>query len=450
MKQTFYLLLVLITFLSGCKRGSDLVENPPAPEPEPTGALTAAEFLKDFDVVGAKTISFDTATNSYLVDMPDGYDNKKAEVRLELKSSIALEDSLGKLSSENVILSAYQGTGPLVFHLRRKTGNRRLSFQVYFRFSGAPQIELMDKEVQVYPSYIKFNLRYLKNVGSIPSAPGKPGALVKVFNTKTRQTITTSFNDHGGMLYDNLSKDLITGDLMNVEITLQGQKPVVFEGVKFIKGKAVVYPSTSYKYQVLYKDTIRVYGDNFVPGQQYSVRFSNDFLDKPLTAAARIVDGNFLSVDKIPFSLPEGSYLLSFYEGERFIGNASYHVSFHETNAIESIWKGNIYLATMRSVNPVSVGRGESFFVKASPVAYGYFDSQITVDMLPRLRLRSGEKIVELDPELIIFTWAIAGLKIGVGKYTIPANLPAGSYDAHGLFVNNSESKPYWSKIQVK
>lgn len=448
MKQTFYLLFILITFLASCKKGSEPVEI--LPSPEPTGDLTATEFLKDFNVTGAKAISFDTATQSYLVDLPAGYASEKAEVRLELQSSIALEDSLGKLSQDNVILYNYKGTRPLLFTLRRKSGNRRLNFQAYFRFSGTPQIELMEKQVQVYPSYTQLNLTYGSNVGSIPSAPGNEGALVKIINTRTGKTIKTSFQDQFGVMYNYLSQDLITDDLMDVEITLKGQHPVTFQNVKFIKGKAVVYPSPSYKYQFLYKDTIKVYGDNFVPDQKYSVRFSNDFLDQPMTAPARIVDGNYLHVDKIPSDLPEGSYLLSFYESERFIGNGSFHVSFHETNAIESIWKGDIALATGRSVDAVTVGRGESFFVKASPVTYGYFDSQITVDMLPRLRLRSGEKIVELDPELVIFTWAIAGFKIGVGKYTIPSNLPAGNYNAHGLFVNNSESKPYWTKIKVK
>ncbi|MCF0063247.1 hypothetical protein MUK70_10280 [Dyadobacter chenwenxiniae] len=450
MKKTAYILLVLCAILASCKKNSGDTDVLPKPEPEPTGLVTAGEFLKGLQVTGAEAVQFDSTNNSYVVRLPDGFAPDQAEVRLALKPNIALEDATGKLSADSVIHYNYHGTSALPFRLRRKTSSRSFDFEVYFRFSGAPQIDLLEKQLQVYPSYTQFPLRYRANVGSIPSGPGRPGPLVKIFNTRTGRTVTTRFNDQFAVINSDLGENVLTDDLMNVEVTLEGQKSVIFEGVKFIKGKAVVYPSPSYKYQFLYKDTIQVFGDNFVAGQKYSVRFSNDFLANPMVAAARIVDGRSLSVDKIPADLPEGSYLMSFYESDRLMGNGTLHVSYHETNAIESIWKGSLYGVTGRSADPLSVGRGESFFVKASPVSYGHHDSDFNVNMLPRLRLRLAEKTVELDPELVVFHWGIAGIKIGFGRYTIPPNLPAGNYDVRGLFVNNSESKSYWSKLQVK
>ncbi|MCE7064871.1 DUF4998 domain-containing protein [Dyadobacter sp. CY326] len=445
MKKTVYLLIVIFAFIASCKKDSDVTEA----QPEPIGAVTAAEFLKGFDVIGAEVIRFDSASNIYLVTLPDGYTQEKADVRFSLQANIALEDSSGKLIDTRAVLYDYHGTGPLVLQLRRKTGDRTFRFQVYFGFSGVPQIDLLEKQVQVYSYHTQLALRYGTNVGSIPSGPGKPGALVKISDPKTGQTITTILSNQYGVLGINPNQEM-TDNPMNVEITLEGQKSVIFEGVKFLKGKAAIYPNPTYKYQFLYSDSIKVYGNDFVPGRTYSVRFSSDFLEKPVVTTARIADDHALYVDKIPADLPEGSYLLSFYEADKLIGNNSLFVSDHESKAIESIWKGDLYGATGRSIDAISVSRGETFYVKSSPMIYGYYDSPIDAKKLPQLHLTQGENTVTLQPELVIFGWAIAGLTIGVGQYTIPANLPAGNYEVRGLFADMTESKPYWSKLQVK
>lgn len=445
MKNAAYIVLVLILLLAGCKKNNNGAEI----DPEPTGAVTAAEFLKDLQVTGAESIRFDSANNSYLVNLPDGFDQEKAEVRLALQSNIVLEYDLDKSSAADRIRYDYRGTSPLNFTLRRKSGNRAYKFQVFFRFSGVPQIDLLEKQVNVNPYYTQLDMRYGKNVGSIPAGPDRRRTAVRITNNKTGKIVKASFEDQFGVMYIEDDYNLITDELTNVEVKLEGQQPVIFEGVKFINGKAIVYPNPSYKYQFLYSDTIKIYGDNFVPARKYTVQFSNDFMAAPIVAPAHIVDG-WLHVDKIPADLPEGSYLLSFFEANRFIGNSSFHVSSHETDAIESLWKGDLYGATYRNMSPLSVSRGESFFVKSSPLIYGYGNSQLDVNKLPRLRLILNGAITELNPELVIFHWGIAGISLGVGQFKIPADLPPGNYDVRGLFVNNSESKPYWSKLQVK
>jgi hypothetical protein len=450
MRKPIYFVLVLIFLLAGCNKSTDIVEVAPIPEPEATGMVTAAEFLKAFKVTGAKQIKFDSAGSNYIVSLPDTYNEKYAQVKLSMQRGILLIDSLDKPSADSIILYSYKARAPLRFQLRNKTEKRWMYFSVYFNFSGTPEIELLQKEIPIDASGIKLPLRFNAKVGSIPSGPEQMGPRVKITNRKTGFFTETNISEGNPVIYLESAQNLITEDPMTLEIQLNNQNPVVFEGVKFTRAAPVLRVVPTYKFQYTYQDTLKVAGGYFLPQEQYKVAISSDFLPDVFTAALRVVDAGTLTLDRIPAGLPEGSYLLSFYEKDKLLGKGSFYVSASETRCIETIWKGDINGALSRNVLPLVLKKGDVFYAKSLPLEFGRPEVNLTAGKLPQLRLKSSGRTLELAPELAIYNWAIAGVSYSLGKYTLPADLASGRYQVTGIYADKTETKPYWSFLEVK
>lgn len=448
MKRYFYILLLLATFLAACKKESD--KNEVNPEPGSTGEAKASEFLKSLRVTGAEEVSFDSVSNSFYVNLPDTYNAEQAEVILSMQPEIVLTDSLEKPISGSVISYAYKGTPPLRFQLQDKSAKNRFIFQVYFNFSGTPQIELLQKEIPMNASGVNLPLRFTAKVGSIPSSVEQLGPIVKISNKKTGFFMESSYYSLTTPLYLGAAEELITNDPLTLEFKFFNQTPVVFEGIKFVRGLPNLYATPMYKSQYTYKDTLKAAGGYFLPKEKYTVRISSDFLPAPVVSAVQVKDAQLLTLDKIPASLPEGSYLVSFYENETLLGKTSFHLANFATNYLETIWKGDVNGALDRSVEPLAFSKGDVFYAKSMPLEFGSSNTNFDVNKLPRLRLKSAGKTVDLAPKLVVYTWAVAGTSYPIGQYTIPADLPAGDYAVSAIYTSRYETQPYWSKLKVK
>ncbi|WP_031529719.1 hypothetical protein [Dyadobacter crusticola] len=449
MKKSIYLILLLAGLCSGCKKEKD-PEIGPKPEPETENPTKAGEFLKGLTVTGAQQITFDSTSKSYMVSLPDTYSEEQAEVKLSLHSNIGLVNQSGEITKDSIIRFAYRGVGPLVFELREKANRGNFFFNVYFNFSGKPNITLLSKELPISSLGIIFPLRFEAKMGSIPSSPNQAGPILRITNPKTGFSTETVVYDIEGQIGLEKAETLLTSDLHRLEILFYNQEPVVFEGIKFIRDAPVVTVWPSYKFQYTRKDTISANGGIFIPQEKYTVTFSSDFLEKPVTAAMRVNDHSKISLDKIPANLEEGAYLVSFYEKDKLIGKSSVYLGNFETNCLETIWKGSIEKTLERNTLPLLLNKGDIFYAKSQPLDYGSGSTDFDVNRLPRLRLKSAAKTVDLAPELIVFNWLIAGFSYSLGKYKIPADLPAGKYTVTGVYTNRYESKPYWSKMEVK
>lgn len=451
MKKSLCFVLLLTIVLMNCKKDSDFDGFAPKPEPVKEEVITAAYFLRTLNVTGAREIKFDSATSSYMVSLPDNFNAEKAEVRLSLKQEAALASDIDqKPTPDSVIHYNYKGTPPLLFRLTDKKEKYTMHFTVYFNFSGTPDIKLLEKEIPINASGIKLPLVFNTKVGSIPASPTQPGPLVKFINRKTGFVTETSLYEEGSALFPEYAENLISDDPIALEIKFYNQNPVVFEGIKFLRDLPQGHIYTTYTKGHTFKDTVFVTGGYFVPNEHYTIAISNAVTSTPVTAAMKFNRTDLLTLDKLPATLTEGSYLLSFFEKDKLIGKASTYISDNQAKFLETIWKGELSQNHNRNVNPLSFSRGDVFHAKSIPLEYGTYNTNFDIKKLPHLRLKSASKTVDLAPEMDVFHWGLAGVSYSLGKYTIPNDLASGSYLVTAVYPDQSESKPYWSKLEVK
>ncbi|ACT92848.1 hypothetical protein [Dyadobacter fermentans] len=451
MKTNSYILIFLFALLLACKKDKDLVEFAPKPEPGPTEVLTVKDFLQKLDVTGAAKIEYDSLNKSFMVSLPDQFNDEEAEVKLTLQRDIFLLDSLGEKSPESVIHYKYSATGPLPLRLIDKAGKNDFLAHVYFNFTGTPTIELLQKEITFNSWGVKIPARFSARTGSIPRAPGQWGGITAKFtNKKTGFSTEAEIGDFETTIGFIGASNFVSDDLFTLELKLFNHNPVIFEGIKFIRGLPNIFFQPSYKYDFKTSDTINISGGYFLPEAKYKLTFSNDDMARPVTAQVAVRDSNWLRVDKIPATLSEGSYLVSVYENDRLIGNGSISIATGNLQAIETIWKGNPAGAVERNTNRPVLNRGEQFNAKPYPIYYGMRDSDFNVARLPRLTFASAAKTVDISPELGVYSWGIAGVYIGFGKYKVPNDLPPGLYTVTATFPDGGKTKPYWSRIEVK
>ncbi|MCE7068324.1 hypothetical protein [Dyadobacter sp. CY326] len=441
-----YILLFLLTCagLASCKKDSD--EQAPGPVQLPNGSNL---FLKSLDVTGREKVTFDSTKNYFVVTFPESYTSGSAEVKLALNENVVLIDSLGKPSTASILNYNFRGRDPLTFTLREKEDKYAGYFTVFFNIAGSPKIELIKNEITVNTNGFAFPFRYISGVGSFPSRPDEAMPVLKAINRKTGFETETSLYSKQENVQLQETEKLVGEDQVALELHFKDQPAVVFEGVKFTRGEPFVSIARENKFVYTTKDSLFASGGYFIPSAKYSVRFSSDYLATPVNAAVKYKSPNELVADKLPANIPEGSYLLSFLEGDKVIGKSALYFSATNIKTIESVWKGDLTLALSRNAERLSFKKGESVYMKPSPVEFGSASTKFDKNKLPTLRLKSGSTIVDLKPELAVVNWAIAGVSYPVGKYLLPKDLVSGQYEVMGVFPDKTVSKPYWSKMQV-
>ncbi|WP_143061598.1 hypothetical protein [Dyadobacter sp. SG02] len=451
MKNIFLTMIVLLGFLSGCKKKDDLIEFAPKPEPGQEIVMKARDFLKALDVTGATEIQFDSVSNSYMVNLPDDFNEKKAEVKLALQPDIFLLDSLNKATSDSIIRYSYSGNPPLVIRLRDKTEKYEFYIQVYFNFTGTPAIELLTNEIPIVSGAVRIPARFTAKMGTIPRAPGVgSGILVQFVNKKTGFSTAAEIGDFDTFIQFAGASNFVSNDPFTLEIALYNHNPVVFEGIRFLRGLPSIYIQPSYKFDYSRSDTIKITGGFFLPEKKYTLTFSNDFMANQVTVPVTSQDSTSLSVDKIPSVLTQGSYLVSVHEGDELAGAGNIYLFGNSTRQIETIWQGGLHQSVDRNTQRLTISRGTEFYAKSWPVYYGATATYFDTTKLPRLHLASASTSIDLEPEPARYSWAIAGVTVGFGKYKIPLSLPPGLYTVTGSFPDGAKTTPYWSRISVK
>jgi hypothetical protein len=448
MKRSLLMFLILAALVLGCKKTKIIDEVTPVPTIE---LRNPSDFLRSLDVTGAAKVDYDSVLNSYMVSFPDSYDEERAEIKLALKTDVLLVDSLGKKSSDSVIYYRYKGTSPLNFHVMHKSDKYAFSYNVYFNFSGAPKIDLLQKEIPISSGMIKLPLDLKARVGSNPSSPLQYVPIVRVTNKRTGFSKESSLYGDLSVAFDS-ALYLITNDPLTLQIKYFNQTPITFEGIKFVRGLPAFRVFPDYKVTYSSKDSMHVYGGFFTPQAKYTATFTSDFLSKPMSVPIQVDDAENLSIHNLP-NLSEGSYLVSFFEGDKLFGKTTVSISDTGSRCIETIWKGDIHRTLDRNTEALVLKRGDSFYVKPFPLAFrgiGAVGAVGDAKNLPVLRLKSSGRTVNLLPEVVVYNWAIAGVSYSLGKYLIPLDLPSDSYEIVGVYQNKVETKPYWSKLQIQ
>ena len=195
-----------------------------------------------------------------------------------------------------------------------------------------------------------------------------------------------------------------------------------------------------------------VVGGYFSSSAKYTAAFTNDFNSTPIVLDLVYRDlGNLFA--QVPKGVSEGSYLVTFYENGTAIGKSLGEFSENKLNSVETIWKGDINLAFTRNTERINLNKGEMLYAKPSTLQYAWGTgapvSGFDVKLLPVLRLSNASASTDLIPEVIVISWAIAGISYAVGKYTIPVDQPSGLYDVTYMYSNQPVSKPYWTKLTI-
>lgn len=451
MKKLIYLFAMLIGLFAGCGKDSRILEVAPKPDPVLEGKLLPAiDLLNGLKVTGSERITYDSVHNAYFVSFPQSYNASQAEVKLSLKPGVWLRYENNELTLDSIIRYEFKGRSPLYFGLQDQADNDFTNPYIYFNFSGTPQIELMQKEVAVNADGITLPFKFNVKEGSMPAAPDFYGPFIKISNKKTGLTEEASFTVEDPRIFPAKAVEMATNDPLTLEIRFYNQNPVVFEEIRFKRATPTVRGFSYYPFQYTRQDTIKASGGFFLPTEKYMVTLSSVSLPAPVTVPVRVHDIHTLTLDKIPANLPDGSYLLSYYEKDKLLGKGAVHLGKAEMTCLESIWKGDLDQSLERNVEQLALRKGDVFYAKPAPLLFIYPQASFDVNKLPRLRLKSAEKTIDLVPELSVYSWAMAGASFAVGKYTIPATTPSGTYIVTGIFPDKTESKPYWSSIEIK
>jgi hypothetical protein len=451
MKKLVCVFAMSIGLLISCDKDSKILEVAPKPDPIPAGKmLSATELLRGLKVAGAEKITFDSLHNAYLVSFPQTYDAELAEVTLSLRPGVQVRFDTNEPTPDSTISYKFQRTSPLSFQLEDKADNDFSFPSIYFNFSGTPKIELLQKEIAVNAAGIKLPFKFDVKEGSSPASYDFDGPFITITNRKTGLTERANFYTEDPRVYLANAAALATSEPLSIEFTFFNQNPIAFEGIRFTRGTPIVGNFSYYPFQYARQDTIKASGGFFLPTQKYTVAFSSASMPVPATFPVRVNNNQVLTLDKIPTNLPDGSYLLSYFENEKLLGKASFELAKKDTKSLESIWKGDLNNSLDRNVEQLSVSRGDEFYVKPTPLMFT--TPRVTFDAghLPRLRLKSAEKTIILVPEVAIYSWAMAGVSFALGKYTVPADLPSGEYMITGIYPDKTETKPYWSSLKVK
>jgi hypothetical protein len=449
MKKRLSLLLLLMTvWCAGCKKQAAKDEVNPEEYPAEYDPDGKPKFLKELSVPGSTKISFDSLGRTFTVIMPENFGADQIQLVLSLYGGIQLLDGASARTDDKIIAFSYKGKEPLRFGLQEPKGTKK-HFTVYVEVPGTPVIELLSTAVPLSSGPFQLPIKIVSGLGTTPAFPGQANPSVRFIDRKSGFQFDGAF--YNNLVYANVTDaaSLINARSLALEITFGGNKKVTFENITFKRGlpRAELYGYENVA--IPKKDSIHVYGGFYSSSDQYTVEFSNDFLVKPIVRNLRYRD-SLQMVSDIPQDIPEGSYLLTFYENEKIIGKNTLYFSPDKTHSIETIWRGSPEQALSRNTEPLNFKKGDIFYAKQWPPKYANSNTGFSEQDLPQVRLQNGSIVVDLTPQLVTVHWAVAGLTFSIGQYTVPANIKPGSYHASLLFPDKRESKPYWSKIVIQ
>jgi len=451
MKKPAYLLLILtICLFWQCKK--DRADEEVTPQPEITNPDDANKILKKLVVSEAETVTFDSLRAVFLVKLPASFSADDINISLSLYPDVYLLDSASSETNNNNLKFSYKGSRPLNLVFRKKGVSTTRRYELYVEAQGSPKIELSTKEISVKQGVSYIPLKIISGLGTIPSIPEQRSPIIKLSDRATNTVFEGTFQNVLQNVYFEDLTSLINAEKVGLELTFEGISPLNFEGLQLKRGVPRA-DLNNMPYTLVKSDTLKITGGYFDPNAKYTAGLSNDFSTTPLMMDLAY-DGKANLSAKFTTQLSEGSYLVTFYENGKEMGKGAFEYSSSKSNTLETIWKGDINLVFKRNTQSLAFNRGDEFYAKPSLAQYAWGSnlptSSFDVKQLPNLRLVNGSSIVNLAPEIAVVSWAIAGVSYAVGKYKLPENLASGSYAVTALYPNQPESKPYWSKMQVR
>ena len=450
-RLALFLSLIAIGFFSQCKKGTSDEEVIPLPEIDnPDGMVS---FLRKLSVPEAESVTFDSLRSGFSVKLPQGFDKDEIKINLSLFPGITLLDSTEREIADSTLVFRYKGNRPLGIVLSQKgTNERSVRYELFVEVIGSINIELTGKEISINTNNTYLPLKVISGLGTIPSKPDQQFPSIRLID-RAKNIISdgTVQSNLQSVFFQDVTR-FLTSEKIALELTFEGSNSIIFEDILVKKGlPKAIFPINSFKFSTT--DTVKVGGGYFSPSAKYTAAFTNDFTNTPVIIDLVYSDLASLS-GQVPKGVPEGSYLVTFYENGTEIGKSLGEFSENKLNSVETIWKGDLSLAFTRNTERITLNKGEIFYAKPSTVQYAWGTgvpvSSFDVKLLPLLRLANASSTIDLAPEVVVISWAIAGISYSIGKYTIPSGQTSGMYSVTYVYANQPVSKPYWSRLTVQ
>lgn len=451
MKNPAYLLLILtIGLFFQCKK--DAANEEVTPQPELVLPVDETKILKKLTVPEAEVITFDSVASNFLIKLPANFSGDEININLSLYDDVNLLDSASAETGNTALKFLYKGSRPLTILLKKKGIAAPRRYFLYVEAQGDPKIELTSKEISIRKGVSYIPLEIISGLGTLPSRPEMVNPVIRLSDHTTNTVFEGTVQNTLQNIYFEDITGLINSASVGLELIFEGTSPLTFEGLQVKRG----LPGASISnlpFTFVKADTLKLIGGYFDPKSTYTVGLTNDF-----TQGQKILNLTFQAKENLTANLttdiPEGSYLATFYENGKEMGKGAFEFSTSKTNTLETIWKGDLNQVFKRNTLPLIFNKGDAFYAKPSLAQYVWGSnlpaSSFDVKLLPTLRLVNGANTANLSPEIEVISWAVAGVSYAVGKYKLPENLASGSYTVTALYGNLPESKPYWSKMQVR
>ncbi len=457
-KALFYLPIAAICLFLGCRKDKEI---------DPGMVSVDDTYLKSVTVRGAREVQLDADKQIIQVILPETFTGNVLDLKFDLPGTSELSvfaDSL--LIQANQIRFPYIGSLPLTFKVGKKkqpSPNEKL-YTVFVKHEGpltakllvAPVLQAAGSEISLSGEF-----KFLSGIGTIPETPVSPSNV----------SVTLSDPAKG------LSKDGVASTELhyiaieecakflkseNLRLSISyGSEKFDFPEIKQIRRSGITgqvdWNRKLFKTTTKGK-TMQIQGGLFLPENHYRIELSNDRMTQPRKFEATFVNYSTLTF-KLPGDLPDDQYLAQIYEGSTLIGKSAEPVASDSVKAsVGSVWTEFLECPIFQILlgghtSKIVLSKGQTFYAMPFPVI---MEAQYGKPMdpnkpLPALELKSGSETLRLLPSVKAdWCYGDGSLYIYYGVFKIPANAPAGKYEARFISKENTASMPYWSQIEIR
>jgi hypothetical protein len=457
MKKIAPALFLFHVIFWGCIK-KDKPSSDPEPQPEKIEIteLTSADYIQNLEIPGAAEITFDSVQNAYLVTLPENYLKDEISIKLKLYPEATVAPPHNTTGQINFL---FKNSPPLLFDIKAQSGNVR-TFKLYVKHVAKLKVVLNISDV-LYSNQDENCLvavDFISGVGTVPETPGATDTLFFMLKDGKSKKQARGYYGAATLYFQNV-KDFLNDENLSIEATFGSKTVVAASNLKFSKVRALIYgirESWGFFDPIPTGKKLIVEGNGFTASYKYSVKIESDFLSSPVVLDARFESLTSLSF-KVPMSVPDGSYSITYLEnGEPFSSRANVIGSKEKAKSIGQVWLMQNGYPTgtyaFEHARKISVISGGSLLISPFPAVLGTmyqpFDPTLK---LPVLQLMNPQQTllinanVKGDP-----SYGDGTIVFYYGQYDIPSDTKPGFYEARLVYDDQSESLPYWNRIEIK
>lgn len=444
----------LICFFACQKKQKD------TPEPGPDGItvtpLTDSAFIQYIEVPGADKIVFDTALDAYQITLQAGYTANDIGIQFKLYPGSYLNWS--NTASNTFIDFTFKNKPPLRLQITTAFGHTK-TYDFYVKHPGQLKAAIETGNEFELTSNGGFALSYdlITGIGTVPESPGAETKLIPTL-TDGRSGKEIIGNTWFNAIYFENAKQFEKSEQLSVVLRYGDKTFELAKNRKFRPVRSFVYLFGDFPLfsAAPLNKPILISGAGFSAKSNYKVTIQSDFFSNAVTVPVTFSDSASLKCT-LPSGIPDGSYTISVFENDTLVKSLVRVIARNEKEkAIGQIWVSqNDYFISDLTYNyarKIVAEKGRAIYVNPFPAILGQMYAAFNpYQALPELQLKNGGERITLKAEVKADpSFADGSFKVYYGRYTIPAELTPGAYEARLSYPDKSVSMPFWNKIEVR